>query len=178
MSNFVIDPYTSFPAVSDILWNQDKDEADMFFNTYARCAMYYVNPGASMIGKTLKTFTMRMRSKVVSPADNPTVFGVWSKTNVTTTPTTSFSGTGALTNNTNQLSTSNVDYTFTGSHVLVAEDNIGFVPLNNTVDDYAVRRTNTTVAIDMKVSNYFITSPPTWNIGANSQLPFGYGSQV
>jgi len=177
MSNFVIDPYTSFP-VSDELWNQDKDETDMLFNTYARCAMYYVNPGASMIGKTLKTFTMRMRSKVVSPATNPTAFGVWSKTNVTTSPDSAFTGTGVLTNNTNQLSTSNVDYTFTGTHVLAAEDNIGFVPANNSVYDYAVRRTNSTVPIDMKVSNRFITTPPSWNIGINSQLPYGYGSQV
>lgn len=158
-----------------VIWDQNSSEADMLFNTYARCAMYCVDSGAAMIGKKLESFTLRMKSTTASPASNPTAFGVWAKTNTTTTPDSAFTGTGALTNNTDQLSTDYVDYAFTGSHVLASEDMIGFVPANNTVYDYAVRRTNSTVPIEMKVANRFITSPPSWNIGTNNQLPYGTG---
>ena len=165
-------------AVDPELWDQDQDDSDVIFNTYARSMAYHILTGSSLIGRTLKTFTMRLKSTTATPSSNVVTFGVWSDGNNSRVPNSEFTGLNAPGeySNTDQLSTSFENYTFTGEHVLAAKDNIGFVPESDTVTDYVGRRASEETIPSMKVAWYYNSSPDNWGIGSAIQIPVGTGS--
>jgi len=165
-------------AVDPELWNQDQSDADSPFNTYVRSWAYHILDGSSLIGRTLKTFTMRLKSTTATPASNVVTFGVWSDGNNSRTPDSEFAGLAAEGeySNTDQLTTDFVDYSFTGEHVLAAKDNIGFACESDTVFDYEGRRADGVTVSDMKVAWYYNTTPDRWSVGSAVQIPVGTGS--
>jgi len=175
--SYLVNPYM-VEAEDTTLWDQDQDDADAIFNTVARSMAYHILTGSSLIGRTLKTFTMRLKSTTATPASNVVTFGVWSDGNDSRTPNTEFAGLAAPGeySNTDQLTTNFIDYSFTGEHVLAAKDNIGFVPESDTVFDYVGRRADGVTISDMKVAWYYNSSPDNWGVGSAIQIPVGTGS--
>ena len=112
----------SEPCVPE-LWSQTTGSGEVGFNSSGviGCANN-LSAGNVNIGKTLTSFTMRM--KRANTLSQPLKFGVWLSGNNTLTPTTEFSGSIS---NANQLTTSMAWYTFTGSQTLALDSHVGFL---------------------------------------------------
>ena len=153
------------PCVPEV-WNQTDGTGEVAFNTNFRSAANNVSAGNADIGKTITSFKMELK---VSSAgtDVPLYFGVWASGNVNlTTPTTAFTGT---IDNYNDLSTSYVWYTFTGSHTLAEDDHIGFA-FNAQAPNIRIQRAASSgeVTIDDCSFTLLVASSPTAWVNYNA----------
>ena len=175
MSLNVVNPYVFVDPCVPEMWSQITGTGEVGFNSSGviGCANN-LSAGNVNIGKTLTSFTMRM--KRTNTSSQPLKFGVWLSSNNTLLPTTEFSG--SITN-ANQLTTSMAWYTFTGSQTLALNDHIGFCTQSGFGANMGVARVNSVG--ELTVANFTMTAKSTtgvwWNYNA-AQVLYQQGYQT
>jgi len=134
MSNFVINPYIVSPSLlpAEELLSQTSGTkwGGSGLNGGTICGKCWevgasatTTASNSALGRELISFTVSLRKE---GAGTGTLYaGVWSSSNVTSTPTTSFSGETNIANLTS--SSGGAYYLYSGSHILQSGDTIGIV---------------------------------------------------
>ena len=175
MSLNVVNPYVFVDPCVPEMWSQITGTGEVGFNSSGviGCANN-LSAGNVNIGKTLTSFTMRM--KRTNTSSQPLKFGVWLSSNNTLLPTTEFSGSIS---NANQLSTSMAYYTFSGSQTLALNDHIGFCTQSNFGSNLGVARIGSIG--ELTVANITMTAKSTtgvwWNYNP-AQVIYQQGYQT
>lgn len=172
---FLINPSRFVIPCDPEMWSQTSGSGEVGFNSTGVIGVANnISAGNANIGKTLTSFKMYM--KRTNTSSQPLAFGVWSYTNNTLSPTTTF--TGSITN-ANQLTTSYAWYTWTGSHTLAQNDHIGFCTQSGFGTNLGVARVDNVgeLTVDDMTLTVKSTTGVWWNYSA-SQTSYQEGFQT